>query len=508
LPAGARASITGKTSVAELENNPEAQASIDRFQKAFPNVPNAKLQIYDLVKGESGMGRDMVQRNQYAGYFALGRDEAYGQMGMTKQQFAALPFDRQMDAYTGWLKRNDPSGTNTKDLGLFNAASARKWQNMPDETVVYPAGSIEARSNAPTWGRASGAGGAVTIGGIKRYYSREGEATQREIAEAGVTTAPGAPATATAAAQPETRVASLTPSTTPGVTPNIIQYPGSENFYTQTGATSRAQPYSAIVAHVAGFQDVDKEAKWSGKSGYGYQYLVAKDGSIYQLGDPDKVRPNQIQGSKFRTSQFDVKNYNALGVGFITGGKEPTKAQMSAAGRLFPYLQEKYHLPRERVYGHGEIQGEDPERSHLGPGGTPEAQVIAAAYREGSLTQDVQTVQANARTRTAGAVPFVTAEGKPSATGPGRITGGAPLVSPDGKPPAATRVAALDTAKIDRAAAQKVDVNGAGKVSVDVAAAARKEDKGKEKLFKKTELSPQKSMESAKPTREAANAEE
>jgi hypothetical protein len=90
---------------------------------------------------------------------------------------------------------------------------------------------------------------------------------------------------------------------------------------------------------------------------------------------------------------------------------------------------------------------------------------------------------------------------------PGKIAGGTPLISPDGKPPApaAAQVAALDTAKIDRAAAQRVEVNGSGKLSVDVKAPAKevaKEDKG---LFKKTELSPQKSMEAAAPTRAAAH---
>ena len=176
--------VSGKTSVAELEKNKSAQEAIQRFQKAFPNVPDAKAQIYDLVKGESGMGRNMLQSNQYAGYFALGKDEAYGQMGLSKQQFAALPFDKQMDAYTKWAQKNDPTGQRVKNLGLFNAASALKWQGMPDDTVIYPAGSKEARANASTWGRASGAGGAVTVGGVKKYYGREDPKTQTEIAAA------------------------------------------------------------------------------------------------------------------------------------------------------------------------------------------------------------------------------------------------------------------------------------------------------------------------------------
>ena len=49
--------ITGRTSIAQLEKNEAAQAAIGKFRQAFPNLENAKGQIYDLVKGESGMGR-------------------------------------------------------------------------------------------------------------------------------------------------------------------------------------------------------------------------------------------------------------------------------------------------------------------------------------------------------------------------------------------------------------------------------------------------------------------
>lgn len=191
------AGIRGRTSIAALEKDPQAQASINRFRQAFPNVPDAKTQIYSLVKGESSMGRDMVQKNQYAGYFQLGSDEAYKSMGLSKQQFAALPFHEQMDAYTRWAQRADPSGKKIKNLGLFNAASSMKWQGASDDTVIYPAGSREAAANRSTWGRYSGAGGATTVGGVKKYYGRGDPGTQAEIAAA---TPPEAPTTETAQA--------------------------------------------------------------------------------------------------------------------------------------------------------------------------------------------------------------------------------------------------------------------------------------------------------------------
>src|SRR5262249_27636072 len=135
-----------------------------------------------------------------------------------------------------------------------------------------------------------------------------------------------------------------------------------------------------IVMHVTGEQTIDKQARHEAR-GLGYSYVVDKDGTIYQFGDPEKTRTNQIQASRYRTSQLDLTNRNALGVGFITGGGQPTKAQMQAANKLVPYLQQRHNIQPGRVYGHGEIQGDDPERSHLGPGRSPEGAVMAAPFR-------------------------------------------------------------------------------------------------------------------------------
>jgi hypothetical protein len=131
-------------------------------------------------------------RRNYRGYLQLGKEEAYGRMGLTGEQFSALPFDKQMDAYTKWAKQNDPTGEHLTNVGLFNAASARKWQTASDDTVVYRAGSAAAQQNAVTWGRYSpgGVGGDITVGGIKRYYGRGDPETERKIAAAGGAVAP------------------------------------------------------------------------------------------------------------------------------------------------------------------------------------------------------------------------------------------------------------------------------------------------------------------------------
>ena len=92
-----------------------------------------------------------------------------------------------MDAYTNWALKNDPKGEHIQNIGLFNAASGMKWQDMPDSTVVYRAGTPENRGNAATWGRFSpgGVGGDITVGGIKAYYASFDARTVREMERVG-----------------------------------------------------------------------------------------------------------------------------------------------------------------------------------------------------------------------------------------------------------------------------------------------------------------------------------
>jgi hypothetical protein len=183
---GTGASISGRTSIAELEKNSQAQAAIARFAAANPNVTDAKTQLYSLVAGESGFGRDMSPGRKYSGYFQMGQEETFAATGqrISGAQLAAMPFDQQLDIYTKWVHHASPNATN---LGLFNAASNPAFQTASDDTVVYHAGTRAAQQNAKTWGANSpgGPGGDITVGGIKKYYSRGDTETNRQIAAAG-----------------------------------------------------------------------------------------------------------------------------------------------------------------------------------------------------------------------------------------------------------------------------------------------------------------------------------
>jgi hypothetical protein len=183
---GTGASISGATSVANLEHNSQAQAAIARFAAENPNVTDAKTQLYSLVAGESGFGRDMSPGRKYSGYFQMGQDETFAATGqhISGSQLAAMSFDQQLDIYSKWVHHASPNATN---LGLFNAASNPRFQTASDDTVVYHAGTRAAQQNAATWGKYSpgGPGGDITVGGIKKYYSRGDPDTNRQIAAAG-----------------------------------------------------------------------------------------------------------------------------------------------------------------------------------------------------------------------------------------------------------------------------------------------------------------------------------
>jgi hypothetical protein len=164
-------------------------------------------------------------------------------------------------------------------------------------------------------------------------------------------------------------------------------------------ATKNAKPASGVVFHVAGTQSIEDQIKsqqtprGGGSSGYGYHYVISKDGKIYQLQSTDK-RMNQMKGSSnpARTGRLDLDNTNTIGVGFITGGGKPTEEQMLAAQKLTPqiylqnnipttYTNEKGEVLSNAPVAHGSIQP-DEGRATLGPKNTPEGVVMTQPFIE------------------------------------------------------------------------------------------------------------------------------
>ncbi len=171
--------IYGQTSIADIEREAASQAAIQRFALALPNVTDPLTQLYSLIAGEFGFNSANTT-GSYRGFFQMSTAEAGGDP-------VPMSFAEQMDRYTNWARQNDPTGMRMTNLGLFNAASNMNLQSQPDDTVVYRAGSAAARANANTWGRFSpqGAGGDITIGGIKAYYARNNPATSTALGNVG-----------------------------------------------------------------------------------------------------------------------------------------------------------------------------------------------------------------------------------------------------------------------------------------------------------------------------------
>jgi len=183
---------------------------------------------------------------------------------------------------------------------------------------------------------------------------------------------------------------------------------GMEYAYKNTSATKNAEKFKGVVFHVTGTQSIQDQMAFQKKTGYGYHYVIDKDGKVYQMAGHDD-RPNQIRGAGAaeRTSRFDLTNNNALGVGFITGGGKPTQAQIDAAHRIMPGLYKTHGIPTYNEdgtpnfpVGHGEIQGKDPTRNALGPGGTPEGRVMAERFRTDDYWKDMNNRMKNLTTET------------------------------------------------------------------------------------------------------------
>jgi hypothetical protein len=176
-----------------------------------------------------------------------------------------------------------------------------------------------------------------------------------------------------------------TAQTTPSLPPGATQFPGSENFKGNV-ATKEMQPFQAIVTHVTGKQNIEAQGKFqlSDRDHRGYHFVIDKDGQVHGFGNPDTGRTNHMSGSTGRSDRFDLNNTNTIGIGFI-GGTNPNAAQAAAAKGLVEFLQGKYGIGKDQVFGHGELQGKDAER---GPGGLygpkGEGQAMASYLRGGS----------------------------------------------------------------------------------------------------------------------------
>lgn len=106
-----------------------------------------------------------------------------------------------------------------------------------------------------------------------------------------------------------------------------------------------------VIHHTAGRGDVAGVINTFKQRGYPAQYVIDRDGKIYQT-LPDGARGQQIRTSP--DGQFS--NANTIGVEVIAkNDSDVTPAQVEAAKRLFGVVSQKYGLTADQVYGHGEL---------------------------------------------------------------------------------------------------------------------------------------------------------
>jgi hypothetical protein len=85
----------------------------------------------------------------------------------------------------------------------------------------------------------------------------------------------------------------------------------------------------------------------------GAQYVVDRDGTIYQTVDPQY---GTVHVDIFRT-HGGVNNDNSIGIEIVrAGGQRYTKTQLSSVTRLVTYLQGRYRVDDAHVVGHGQVQ--------------------------------------------------------------------------------------------------------------------------------------------------------
>ena len=107
---------------------------------------------------------------------------------------------------------------------------------------------------------------------------------------------------------------------------------------------------------------------------YATQYIIDKDGSIYQLQSDTAVTYHA--GTTPGKSKFT--NWNSIGVEVVAGTSEEfTPAQLQAGYKLGNYLAKKHNIPYKNILGHGEISN-----NKMATEGKP----IAELFREKKLS--------------------------------------------------------------------------------------------------------------------------
>lgn len=124
------------------------------------------------------------------------------------------------------------------------------------------------------------------------------------------------------------------------------------------GIFERREPVKYIIMHSTETESPANAPRvirsWNhGMRHPGAQFVVDRDGTIYQAVDPQY---GSVHVDVFRTKN-GVNNDNSVGIEIVRSGKQRyTKTQLASVTKLVAYLQGRFNVANEGIFGHGMIQ--------------------------------------------------------------------------------------------------------------------------------------------------------
>jgi hypothetical protein len=114
--------------------------------------------------------------------------------------------------------------------------------------------------------------------------------------------------------------------------------------------------HSTETVHPADAKRIVRSWNGRGKNHPGSQYIVDRDGTIYQTANPDLAT---MHVNAFKT-KYGVNNKNSIGIEIVRTGKQKyTPKQMENLRRLCLYLQHRYDIVDDRLVAHSYVQPSD-----------------------------------------------------------------------------------------------------------------------------------------------------
>lgn len=133
-------------------------------------------------------------------------------------------------------------------------------------------------------------------------------------------------------------------------------YPLHGGVFKRRSAIKNIILHSTETARVADAQRVITSWNNKGLRHAGAQFVVDRDGVIYCTASPEYGTTHVDN----RRTRLGVNNDNSIGIEIVRAGtQEYSTAQMSSVVCLVRYLQDRFEVADNHIYGHGQVQPSD-----------------------------------------------------------------------------------------------------------------------------------------------------